>query len=145
MMAEKTELHLELKRNAPYRYRPTAPLFMSCKGVCALTGNSETLLAALSGSPFRAWKDADITEPFTYRNCLLWQEMWMQNTRLEQPLPFEMLRFTYLLYFRNLSSAVSHGLGFWRKGREMCWALRFIKTSGCGGHCPDILVSSQPD
>jgi hypothetical protein len=53
MMGEKVELHLEIKRTAPYQYRPTAPLFISCKGFCALTGNSETLLAALYGSPLR--------------------------------------------------------------------------------------------
>ena len=54
MMGEKAELHLELKRNAPCQYRPTTPLFISCKGVCALSGNSETLIAALFGSPLRA-------------------------------------------------------------------------------------------
>jgi len=35
----------------------------------------------------------------------------MQNTWLEQSLSFEMLRFTFQFYFRNLSSTMSHTLG----------------------------------
>jgi len=45
MMEEKAGLHLQLKRNALYQCRPTAPLFISCKEACALTANSETLLS----------------------------------------------------------------------------------------------------
>jgi hypothetical protein len=53
MMREKAELHLEFK-NVPYQYKHTAPIFISCNEVCALTENSEKLLAALFGSPLKA-------------------------------------------------------------------------------------------
>jgi hypothetical protein len=45
---------------------------LDATGACIPIGNSEILLAAVYNSPWRNRSDADITEPFSFRNkCIL--------------------------------------------------------------------------